>query len=290
MIRMGTTEDLYSLKRLWDSGFHDPLSYIDFIFDRVAKPTDIMIEEINGIPAAMAVLLELYFTYKSKRVKTVYLFGCTTKKRFRGKGTMTRLLLAAENEARRRGAVMTVIVPGEEYLYAYYRKRGYSSDFAHRHIEIKAGDFGEVSDVDTRIKLDSLWSDKFYEIREKSLSDIPHIEWSEEQCRFVMDDSYIYGDHIASYTGKYGESYAVYNQKRRKIYVREVMGTSDAAQLVLLKELASQTAASSFTVVQPLNSTLFEFEGERVNFGMSKPLFTDTYIRDLDGYMNLMLD
>lgn len=290
MVRHGTTEDLYALKKLWNSGFSDPLNYIDFIFDRVADPKDIMIFDKDGMSAAMLVLLPVNFTYRDKKVKTSYIFGATTRKRFRGRGYMTHLLTAAEEEARRRGSVLTVLVPGEEYLYAYYRKRGYSSDFYHRQVAIRPGTLGEVPDVDTEIKQDSIWSDAFYEIREKSLADIPHIEWSEEQCRFVMDDSYIYGDHIASYVGRYGESYAVYNLNKNKIYVREVMGTNTTSQLVLLKELVSQNNPSSFTVVQPLASPLFALEGEKVCFGMSKPLFTDTYIRDLDGYMNLMLD
>ena len=72
--------------------------------------------------------------------------------------------------------------------------------------------------------------------------------------------------------------------------MREVMGTAPTASLVLLKELASQTDPSEFSIMLPLNSPLLAHEGERVDFGMSKPLFTDTYIRDLDGYMNLMLD
>ncbi len=290
MIRFATTEDLYSLKRMWDRGFSDPLNYINFVFDRVLDPADVMVYEQDGKAVGMLTLLSVNFTYNEQRVKALYIFGSTTDKRYRMRGIMTHLLAAAEDEARRRGAAMMLLVPSAAYLFAYYKKRGYSTDFYLRSIPILAGTFGAVGAADTEISYDDVSLEDFYRLRESSLVGVPHIEWQPQQLGFVLDDSLIYGDHFARYSGEQGESYAVYNSSRRGLFVRECLGSSDMAQMVLLREIIAKHDPKSVYVIQPIHSSLLQLEGEKIPYGMAKPLYTDTYLRDLDGYMNLMLD
>ena len=62
------------------------------------------------------------------------------------------------------------------------------------------------------------------------------------------------------------------------------------AQQVLLKQVLLNEKPRRATLQLPIDSELFRYEGERARFGMAKPLVLNSYIRDLDAYMNLMLD
>ena len=290
MIRYATTEDLYTLKEMWDAGFDDPLNYVNFIFDRVTTASDILVYDMAGKVAGMLTLLPVKFIYKTQEIDASYIFGATTDKRYRNRGVMTHLLVAAEDEAKRRGSKLTLLVPGERALINYYKKRGYSGDFFLRDIELKPGAFASVPAADTKINSDQITNIEMFKLRCGALSDMAHVQWSESQLRFVLDDCYIYGDSVVNYSGKYGESYAVYNIEGGRAYIKECLGSDNLACLVLLKEIIAQNTPKSAVVRQPLNSTLFVHEGVRTMYGMAKPLYTDTYIRDLDGYMNLMLD
>lgn len=290
MIRYATTEDIYTLKEMWDSGFDDPLNYINFIFDRVAKTSEIMVYDMAGKVAGMLALIPLKFTYKAERIDASYIFGATTDKKYRNRGVMTHLLVAAEDEAKQKGSKLTVLVPGEPALIDYYKKRGYNSDFFLRDIEIKPGMLASVPRTDVQLESDLITTASMYSLREKALESIAHVEWNEQQLRFVLDDCYIYGDSVVHYNGEHGESYAIYNIVNQRAYIKECLGTTDMASLVLIKEIISQNVPKSAVVRQPLNSILFAHMGERTMYGMAKPLYADSYIRDLDGYMNLMLD
>lgn len=290
MIRYATTEDIYTLKEMWDAGFDDSLNYINFIFDRVVNASDILVYDMAGKVAGMLTLLPVSFNYRDEAIEASYIFGATTDKKYRNRGVMTHLIVAAEEEAKRRGSKLTVLVPGEKALFNYYKKRGYNGDFFLRDIEILPGMLAAVPPVDKQVETDQLTSRKMYELREKALESIPHISWSEKQLRFVLDDCYIYGDSVMNYSGEHGEGYAVYNVINQRAYIKECLGTTDLAPLVLLKEVITQNSAKNAVVRQPINSAMLPREGERTMYGMVKPLYIDTYIRDLDGYMNLMLD
>lgn len=290
MIRYATTEDIYILKEMWDSGFEDPLNYINFIFDRVAKTSDILVYDMAGKVAGMLALIPLKFTYKTESIDASYIFGATTDKKYRNRGVMTHLLVAAEDEAKRRGSKLTVLVPGERALINYYKKRGYNSDFFLRDVEIKPGMLNSVPRSDVQLEADQITTAAMYAVREQALTNFAHVAWGEQQLRFVLDDCYIYGDSVVSYNGEHGQSYAVYSLLNQRVYIKECLGTTDMASLVLIKEIIAQNVPKSAAVRQPLNSSLFAHMGERTMYGMAKPLYADSYIRDLDGYMNLMLD
>ena len=290
MIRFATTEDIYVLKEMWDTGFDDPLNYINFIFDRVCKTGDVLVYDMAGSVAGMLTLLPVKFRYKNEAIEASYIFGATTERKYRGRGVMTNLLTAAEAEAKERGSKLTVLVPGEKALCNFYRKRGYSGDFFVRDIELLPGILADIPVVDTTVEFDLMDPAVMYQLREQALADIAHISWEQEQLHFVLDDCYIYGDNTAVYRGEHGSSYAVYKVVDRHVWVKECFGSSDMATLVLLKEVITANTARGATVRQPITSTLLAHEGVRTMYGMAKPLYIDSYIRDLDGYMNMMLD
>ncbi|MCL2539302.1 MAG: GNAT family N-acetyltransferase [Oscillospiraceae bacterium] len=290
MIRSATSYDIPALKEIWDSCFSDPISYIDFVFDRLAKPTDAVIFEDGDKIVSMLLMIDATFVYREESVDVVYILGAATAAQYQNRGIMTYLLDHAENLARHKGVQLSVLVPGEQYLYNYYKKRGYSADFNVRLVKLKPGMLETTPQPENPVLIDRISPTFIHDVRESALAELPHICWNVEKIRTVMEDSFIYGDHIAAYSGTLGDSYIFYSVDRRKLFIKECLGSSDEAQLTLIKSIIRSSRAKSAQITLPLRSPLFEHEGQTVPFGMAKPLNIKSYLSDLEPYMNLMFD
>lgn len=290
MVRLGTPYDIKALKSLWDESFDDTVNYIDFIFDKVSLPSDAMIYDVAGEVAAMLLMIPTRFIYRSEIVNTLYILGACTKKKYRGKGLMTELLEQAEERARSSGAALSILVPGEKYLFDYYKKRGYSADFRVRNVQLKRGAFSAVAPGDGTVVIDKVSPIDIFEIRSAALADLPHVSWSKRQMPFVLEDTLIYGGHAAVYDGSLGKAYAFFGNDRKKLFIKECLGSSVEAQMALMKAIAEKHDPRQIQVNVPIYSPLFPQMGQVVPYGMAKPLNAGGSFRDLDPYMNMMLD
>ncbi len=290
MIRHATENDISQLKLLWDQSFDDPLNYIDFIYNKVAKPADTLVYESGNIIASMMTLIPVNFVFHDKAVRTMYIYGAATGKRFQRRGIMTKMLKYAEDYARNLEFTLSVLVPGEKYLFDYYKARGYSADFQVRVLKIKPGMIDPALTVDNDSTLDDISPEKMFELRAVSLEHIPHVEWNAKQLGFIQGDCQLYGEHIAHYEGSHGESYAVYGMVKKQMHIKECFGTTFDARLALIKDVIQKNDPKNVTIQLPVNSKLFQYEGTIQKYGMAKPLQVNTSIKDMDPYMGLMLD
>ena len=290
MIRQATPYDIKQLKELWDASFSDPMNYIDFVFDRIAETNDILVTELDGKVVAMLIMIPVKFVYKDDAVNTLYIFGAATEKKYQNRGIMSKMIADAELRAKKGDARLSILVPGEHYLFDYYKKRGYSSDFSLRCVSIRPGMLDNAVDLGDALEIDTLSPEDMHRIRGAALMNIPHISWSLRQLSFVMEDSKMYNDHIASYMGDIGNAYAFYGIRNKKLYVKELLGSTVEAQQAVLKSLIEKYSPKYAYVNLPELSRLFYGEGEVRPYGMCKSLNVKNSIRDLDAYMNLMLD
>lgn len=291
MIRHATENDISQLKALWEQSFDDSLSYIDFIYDKIAKPADTLVYDAgHGVIAAMMTLIPMNFVFQEKAVRTMYIYGAATGKKYQKRGIMTKMLKHAEDYAKGLNFFLSVLVPGEKHLFDYYRGRGYSADFNCRVLKIKSGMIRKDLVPDTESSIDTLTPEEFYRIRKEALALIPHIEWNIKQLAFVFADLGMYGEHIAHYKGVFGESYAIYSVAKKIMYIKECMGSSLDARLAIIKDIIQKNDPRNVTIQLAVNSKLFEHEGKRLKYGMAKPLTERASIKDMDPYMNLMLD
>jgi len=290
MIRHATEDDIRDLQILWDESFHDPMDYVDFIYSHVARPADTLVYEQHNRVVSMMTMVPISFVFREKAVKTMYIYGAATDRKYQKQGIMTSMLRYAEDYARRLDFTLSVLVPGEKYLFDYYRRRGYSADFNCRVLKLKSGMIKSELTVDVDSTIDEITPRQFYHIRHETLKEIPHIAWNPNQLQFVFDDLQLYGEHIAYYAGKYGESYAVYSYAKKKMYIKECMGTTNDARQVVIKDLIQKRNPNEIKIQLPVNSQLFDYEGKLTKYGMAKTLMVSASIKDMEPYMNLMLD
>lgn len=290
MIRLATEQDIVELKQLWDESFDDPMNYLDFIYSKAASPSDTLVYDMGDTIASMMTLIPVNFVYGYKAVRTIYIYGAATNPRYQNKGVMTRMLSYAEDHARMLDCHLSVLVPGEPYLFDFYKSRGYSADFNCRIAALKPGMIPDEIEVDRPAGIDTITGEQAYRLRAAGLADTPHIEWSAEQMEFVLEDCRIYGEHVAHYRGMYGESYAVFHQEKRKMHIKECFGDSPDACYAVLKDIIQQNGPRTVRIQLPVDTELFPYAGSVVRYGMAKPLNVSTKIKDLQPYMNLMLD
>jgi predicted acetyltransferase len=291
MIRHASEGDIIQLKSLWDQSFNDPLSYIDFIYNNVARPADTLVYDSgDNTLAAMMTLVPTNFVFQDKAVRTMYVYGAATDRRYQRQGIMTAMLRYAEEYAKNLEFLLSVLVPGERHLFDYYRGRGYGADFNCRVLNLKPGMISPDIIPENDCGFDTITAAQFYGIRHAALSATPHVEWNIKQLEFVFADLKIYGEHIAHYQGRYGESYAVYGVQKKKMHIKECMGSSDEAVMAVIKDVIQQNDPKAVTLQLPMSSKLFGRAGKVMRYGMAKPLQVHTSIKDMEPYMNLMLD
>ena len=290
MIRAATVLDIPEIKKIWDQSFDDPLSYVDFLFDKVMDPNDTLVYEDEGEIVSMAMSIYCSFKHHDDSIPCVYIYGCATRPDKGGRGLMTELISCVESNALARDCQMAVLVPGNRSLFRFYGKRGYSSDFSLRRVQLRSGMLETVPRPEVPIMYDRIFSDDFYEIREKALYEIPHIEWRPEQLDFMTADALAYEDHIASYSGEAGKAYAVYSLKKRAMFIREILGTSEESATMLLAGLVDQQNPKKVSMDLPVGGGILPFEGRSMIYGMSKSFKTAKKLSSLEPYMNLMLD
>ncbi len=290
MIRQATDNDIPALKAIWQEGFDDPLNYVDFLYNEVLKTSDTFVFEVDGRAVSMMIAIPTELVYRDKSVKAIYVYGAATLKKYRGKGIMTAMLRHAEDFARAAGCALSVLVPGEKYLFKYYQKRGYSADFSANLVAIRHGMLDRTLDSAVAVETDVLTPEQMYGLREAILAEIPHIRWYPVQLRFLLKDAAIYGEHLASYNGELGVGYALYGMQGKHLFIKECLGTTVDVQHYIISHIIEKTNSAHVSVQLPRHSELFRFEGEVTSYGMAKPLVDSSFIGGMDPYMNLMLD
>lgn len=120
------------MKELWKDTFHDSERYIDIVFDRYysLENTFVRYHENRIIAALLSVGYEFQILTKEGKKENrrgMYLCGLATRPEWRGRGIMTEVMKEAETAAISRGYDMTFLIPADDELREYYRRRGYET-------------------------------------------------------------------------------------------------------------------------------------------------------------------
>lgn len=142
MIRRSTPADLPSLQSLWQDVFGDPPAFTGRFYEIFGADSALVAEE-NGTVVAMIHPLPVALAQNGKYSFGVYIYALATAPHYRGRGIASALLQAAETapfatpptlgDTKSAGLTameaqtpaFSLLIPGEDSLFAYYRTRGY---------------------------------------------------------------------------------------------------------------------------------------------------------------------
>lgn len=251
------------LAHLWREAFGDGERETALFFRNRWRPENSLVIEENGRVISALYLLPCQMETAGGRVQAHYIYGAATLQAFRGKGYMGALIEAAAKAGQARGDYASVLLPGEERLYEFYRRFGYRTVFGVEEITLTREEiFARCPEpVGTRI----VTGRECAAIRNQCLKgrkgsvlwDAPAVQyalWSHDMAKgkaFFVPGGYclINCDGI----------------------VQEWMGRAPAAWQALA-EAARQTGRDSFQVRLPVGSPLLPQRGKICPWGMMRPL------------------
>ena len=126
MIGLASQADTPEIRQLWDEAFPEEPLFNDWFFDCRYRPDTCLVLRENGIIKAMAQQL----CYDIKGMGEVsYIYGAATKREYRGRGLMHRLLEFSFDLDRKRGRAASILIPQSKPLFEFYASLGYKTAF-----------------------------------------------------------------------------------------------------------------------------------------------------------------
>lgn len=251
------------LAALWREAFGEGERETALFFRNRWRPQDSLVVEENGKVVSALYLLPCRMETSIGSVQAHYIYGAATLQSFRGKGYMGALIEAAAKVGQARGDYASVLLPGEERLYEFYRRFGYRTVFGVEEITLSREEiFSHVSgSAGSRIltgREGAAIRDRCLKGRKGSIlwdaSAVQYALWSHKMAKgssVLLPGGYC----LVTCDG----------------LVMEWMGSSTAAWQALA-EVIRQTGGDSLQVRLPVGSSLLPRRGKVCPWGMMRPL------------------
>lgn len=114
-----------TVRSIWKTVFEDSDEYLDLFFSCQYKPENTLIYFEENTPVAALQMVEYSISFYGEIIPFYYLVGLSTLPEYRGKGYMGELIERAHKVMAKRGIPLSILVPAEESLFAYYERFGY---------------------------------------------------------------------------------------------------------------------------------------------------------------------
>lgn len=129
MIRFAQSDDLPEIRSLWDQCFPDESGFNDYFFERIFSFSDTLLYLVDGVIAAMVQMLPYTLHLHGKYEPVTYIYGACTHPNFRRRHLMSKLLSYTFEWDRSHGRKASLLIPQEDWLFAFYRPFGYLPQF-----------------------------------------------------------------------------------------------------------------------------------------------------------------
>lgn len=132
MITYATEDQKQNVITLWKTAFpEDSDEFVNFYFEEKYHNEDTLLYFKDGKIVSSLQMLPYKMTYCEKRIKIAYVSGAATLPECQNQGLMRALLTHAFKEMKKRGEILTLLIPQEAWLVNFYQKSGYTSCFEH---------------------------------------------------------------------------------------------------------------------------------------------------------------
>jgi len=147
MITYATDNQKQNLIDCWKTAFPaDSEAFVDFYFEKKYQNENTLLYLKDDEIAASLQMLPYKMSYYKRSINTSYISGAMTMPQYRNQGLMKDLLIHAFGAMRKRGDVLTMLIPQEPWLIDYYKKMGYTSCFEYELTEINPNDYPQFPD------------------------------------------------------------------------------------------------------------------------------------------------
>ncbi|MCL2131262.1 MAG: GNAT family N-acetyltransferase [Lentimicrobiaceae bacterium] len=132
MIAYAAENQKQNVINCWKTAFpNDSEPFVKFYFEKKYRNEDTLLYFKDEKMAASLQMLPYKMTYYGHFINTSYISGAATVPQCQNQGLMKKLLVHAFKEMKKRGDVLTTLIPQEPWLIDYYKKFAYVPCFAY---------------------------------------------------------------------------------------------------------------------------------------------------------------
>ncbi len=118
------------VKHIWKTCFpDDTYDFTEFYFEKKYKNENTLVWMENGKAVACLQMLPYSFSFYGSLLPVAYISGAATLPEFQNQGIMKKLVAYAFYEMQKKQIPLTVLIPQEPWLIAFYERLGYSITF-----------------------------------------------------------------------------------------------------------------------------------------------------------------
>ena len=223
-VRLATTDDYSSLKKLWHVCFGDSEEVIENFFRNTATPQNI-IGAFQGEKALGALYIVDCDAYIQGDIYTAsYIYAVSTLPEFRNQGIMKALFNFLYEVSSQRGTDILFLVPADEGLFNMYGKLGFQTGLYYKNrIKYKT--------EETSFTLSDLSYDEYKSYRKQVLYN--HIDLKEKAFSSFLKPV---GDDIKTICVK-DDGYCVYEKDDDNLIIHDLFGNEEKVlSAVFVKE------------------------------------------------------
>lgn len=269
MIRFAEKRDMEEIVEIWQESFQDSKEEIEDFFSQCKESVRVCVYEedhrVGGFLCLIAATLNLMEASPEKEegmkkrmlhYPSEYIYAVATHKKLRNHGICTRLLeyvrtvLSTENKC-------GILVPADEDLEEFYKKRGFFTCFQKVSIQVNIKEsIKEKGKENTKGNMDmvipeirSITTGDYLILREKALQRISHLELTKEVLQYAILSCLQEGACLRSVLVNGKEYGFIYHQKMddaETIYIQEITAVTreeiHLASLALLCALGKNRA------------------------------------------------
>jgi predicted acetyltransferase len=135
MIQFANPHTRPAVRNIWKEVFGDDDVYMDLYFAEKYEDenTLVAVEDNNKVVASLQ-MLPYEITFYGSKIPFYYLAGLSTLPDYRGRGLMAQLILKSHELMLQRHIPLSILVPAERSLFAYYARFGYAQTFRKNYI------------------------------------------------------------------------------------------------------------------------------------------------------------
>lgn len=240
-------------KEIWQLCFGDPDNYIDFYFANRYKEQETLLLLHNEVIAAMLTMLPVTtVTPENRRFNTAMLYAIATHPEEQNKGFSTRLIGYSNRCLLAKYQAISLLVPAEEQLFEFYRKRGYRDGFYIREVPLNQDNIDSLPmDKTSKCTISSISPVKYNQRRNKQLSGRLYIAYADEDIAYQKKLSRLSGADLYGIDGKNIKGCAAVERiNPTKILIKEIL-VPDEVLNESIKLIAQQLQAQELILRTP---------------------------------------
>ncbi len=184
------------VKALWTRCFNDNDAFIDLYFRlRYKDDINVCIRQDDKVVAALQ-MIPYPMTYMGEVIPTSYISGACTHPDYRQQGLMRRLLNNTHRRMLQDGALLSTLIPAEDWLFGYYAKSGYAPVFACEEKTMSVEELGTDAPI-CKVERCEAPDAEYYRYFNARMSERPCcILHTEEDFQVIMEDLKLSGGRL----------------------------------------------------------------------------------------------